>query len=42
MLKSGVRGEVAEWALDDVYQQTDSLANARMLAQKQAARGGST
>ena len=38
LLKSGVKGEVAERALDDVYQQTDSTANARLLAQKQAAR----
>jgi regulatory protein len=38
LLKAGVKGEVAEQALDDVYQQTDSLANARLLAQKQAPR----
>jgi regulatory protein len=38
LLKSGVKGDVAERALDDVYHQTDSVANARLLAQKQAAR----
>jgi regulatory protein len=38
LLKAGVKGEVAERALDDIYDQTDSLANARLLAQKQAAR----
>ncbi len=38
LLKSGVKGDVAERALDDVYQQADDLGNARLLAQKQAAR----
>lgn len=38
LMKSGVSGEVARKALDDVYDQTDSLATARQLAQKQAAR----
>jgi regulatory protein len=38
LLKSGIKGEVADRALDEVYAQTDNLANAKLLAQKQAAR----
>lgn len=38
LLKSGVKGEVARRALDDVYQSQDTLATARALAQKQATR----
>ena len=38
LLKSGVTGDVAERAVDDVFSQTDSTAVARQLAQKQAAR----
>jgi regulatory protein len=38
LLKSGVKGEVARRALDDVYHSQDTLATARALAQKQAAR----
>ena len=38
LLKSGVKGEVAERALADVYKPADSLANARLLAEKQAPR----
>src|SRR2546421_5064003 len=38
LLKSGVKGEVARQALDDVYDSHDSLAVARQLAQKQAPR----
>jgi regulatory protein len=36
LLKAGVKREVADAALDDVYEQTDSLAAARMLAEKKA------
>jgi regulatory protein len=38
LLKSGIKGDVAEHALDDVFSQTDNLANAKLLAQKQAPR----
>jgi regulatory protein len=38
LLKSGVSGEVAGRAVEDVYDTHDSLAIARQLAQKQAAR----
>jgi regulatory protein len=38
LLKSGVKGEVARRALDDVYNSQDTLATARSLAHKQAAR----
>ncbi|MDB5304668.1 MAG: regulatory protein RecX [Phycisphaerales bacterium] len=38
LLKSGIRGEVAERALDDVFAHTDSSANATLLARKQAPR----
>ncbi|HWE93291.1 MAG TPA: RecX family transcriptional regulator [Tepidisphaeraceae bacterium] len=38
LLKSGIKGEVADRALDEVYAQTDNLANAKLLAQKQAPR----
>src|SRR5688500_15682683 len=38
LLKTGISGDVARKALDDVYDKTDSLATARELAQKQAAR----
>lgn len=38
LMKAGVGRQVAEKALDDVYEQTDSTALARQLAQKQAAR----
>jgi len=34
LLKAGVKRDVADAALDDVYEQTDSLAAARMLAEK--------
>jgi regulatory protein len=36
LMKSGVKGEVAKQALDDVYDSHDTLAVARQLAQKQA------
>ena len=36
LLKAGVKRDVADAALDDVYEQTDSLAAARMLAEKKA------
>lgn len=36
LLKSGVKKEVAEKALEEVYQQTDSTATARALAEKKA------
>lgn len=36
LLKAGVKKEVADAALDDVYEQTDSLAAARELARKKA------
>ncbi len=38
LLRRGVKGDVANRALDDVYDQSDSTAVARELAQKQAAR----
>jgi regulatory protein len=38
LVKSGVEGETARRALEDVYNAHDSMATARMLAQKQAAR----
>lgn len=38
LVKSGVKGEVAKKALDDVYEQADSVAMARQLAMKQAGR----
>jgi regulatory protein len=36
LLKAGVKRDVADAALDDVYEQSDSLAAARMLAEKKA------
>lgn len=36
LLKSGVKGDVAQKALDDVYEAADSLAMVRQLAQKKA------
>jgi regulatory protein len=38
LLKAGVTGDVADKALDDVYDATDTLATARALAAKQAPR----
>jgi regulatory protein len=38
LIKSGVKGEVARRALDDVYDSRDTLALARKLAEKQAPR----
>ena len=38
LMKSGVKGEVARKALDDVYDSRDTLAVARKLAEKQAPR----
>ena len=38
LLRSGVKGDVADKALDEVYDKTDSTAVARALAAKQAAR----
>ena len=38
LLKTGVKGDVAEKALDSVYDSHDTLAVARQLAQKQAPR----
>jgi regulatory protein len=38
LIKAGVKGEVADGALNDVYDQTDTLAVARELARKQAPR----
>lgn len=38
LLRSGVSASTAERALEDVYEQTDSLGLARQLAQKQAGR----
>ncbi|MEA2710718.1 MAG: regulatory protein [Phycisphaerales bacterium] len=38
LLKAGVKGDVADKALVDVYDATDTLAVARALARKQAAR----
>jgi regulatory protein len=38
LLKAGVKSDVADRALQDVYESTDTLAGARQLAQKQAAR----
>ena len=38
LLKAGVKNDVAERALDDVYDAADSLEVARRLAMKQAAR----
>jgi len=38
LLRSGVKGEVADRALDEVYAKTDSVAVAKELAQKQAVR----
>lgn len=38
LLKNGVKPTIANQALDDVYQQTDTTALARQLAQKQAPR----
>jgi regulatory protein len=37
LLKAGVKKDVAEAALDDVYEQSGSLASARLLAEKKAA-----
>lgn len=36
LLKAGVKRDVADAALDDVYQQSDSTAAARLLAEKKA------
>jgi regulatory protein len=36
MLKAGVKRDVADAALDDVYDQSDSTAAARLLAEKKA------
>ena len=36
LLKAGVKKDVADAALDDVYEKTDSTAAARLLAEKQA------
>ncbi len=38
LLKAGVKGDVADKALGDVYESTDTLAVARELARKQAPR----
>ena len=38
LLKAGVKGDVADKALDDVYDAHDSTAAARLLAEKQAPR----
>ena len=38
LIRSGVKGDVADKALDEVYTDTDTLAVARELAQKQAPR----
>jgi regulatory protein len=38
LLRAGVSGEVADRALDDVYDKSDSVAVARELAKKQAKR----
>ncbi|MDB5355821.1 MAG: regulatory protein RecX [Phycisphaerales bacterium] len=38
LLKSGIKGDIADRALDDVFAQTDSLANAKLLARKQGPR----
>jgi regulatory protein len=38
LIRSGVKGDVADKALDEVYTDTDTLAVARELARKQAAR----
>jgi regulatory protein len=38
LIKSGVKGDVADRALEDVYAEHDSTAVARQLAQKQAPR----
>ena len=38
LLKAGVKSDVAQRALADVYQSSDSSENARLLAQKQAPR----
>jgi regulatory protein len=38
LIKSGVKGDVARKALDDVYDDRDTLSVARKLAEKQAAR----
>jgi regulatory protein len=38
LLKAGVKGDVADKALDDVYDAHDSTAAARVLAEKQAPR----
>ena len=38
LIKSGVKGDVADKALTDVYAEHDSTAVARSLAEKQAAR----
>jgi regulatory protein len=38
LMKSGVAGDVADRALEDVYETTDTLAIARELARKQALR----
>lgn len=37
LIRSGVEKDLADAALNDVYEQTDSLAAARMLAEKKAA-----
>ncbi|HEY7116172.1 MAG TPA: RecX family transcriptional regulator [Tepidisphaeraceae bacterium] len=37
LMKAGVKREVADAALDDVYEQADSLSAARQLAEKKAA-----
>ncbi len=38
LMKSGIKGEVAQRALEDVYSKTDSSAMARQIATKQAPR----
>ena len=38
LIRSGVKGDVADKALDEVYTETDTLSVARALAQKQAPR----
>jgi regulatory protein len=38
LIRSGVKGDVADKALDEVYTETDTLAVARALARKQAPR----
>ena len=38
LLRSGVKGQIAKTALDEVYDATDPVAEARTLAEKQATR----